>query len=273
MDLTQQLFTKKNTILTVLLVNIKKQIPNTLTSLNLLSGLIGILALFNGQYTIATYCIIASLIADFLDGFAARLLKVSSDIGKELDSLADVISFGLLPSCMMVYLLCSAYAQIPLAVLSQTLNWDFYLNHPFILVAFLLAIFSAIRLAKFNIDTRQSDRFIGVPTPTNAMLVASFLYILNQNDSNSLLLPIVQNFYFLIAYSLLMSYLLVSELPLIALKFKSFQWSPNKLRYVLIVGSLLLIVLLKIESIFFIFLLYLCVSVYENLFMKEGTKS
>jgi CDP-diacylglycerol--serine O-phosphatidyltransferase len=257
----------------VLLDNIKKQIPNTLTSLNLLSGLIGVLALFNGQYAIATYSIIISLIADFLDGFAARLLGVSSDIGKELDSLADVISFGLLPSCMMVFLLCSAYTQLSLSELSTSLNWDFYLNHPFILVGFLLAIFSAIRLAKFNIDTRQSDRFIGVPTPTNAMLVGSFLFILNQNNTNSILLPLVQNFYFLVAYSIVMSYLLISELPLIALKFKNFQWSPNQLRYVLIAGAVVLILLLKIESIFFIFLLYLSVSVFENLYLTERTKS
>jgi CDP-diacylglycerol--serine O-phosphatidyltransferase len=203
----------------------------------------------------------------------ARLLGVSSSIGKELDSLADVISFGLLPACMMIYLLISASEKIPVHQIHETVNWSFYLQHPIVLTAILLAVFSAIRLAKFNIDTRQSDRFIGVPTPTNAMLVASFLYIVHQNHADYILLPLINNFYFLMVYTLLMSYLLISELPLIALKFKSFDWKQNSIRYVLIIGSGLLILLLKIESIFFIFILYIIISLYENIFKKENTKA
>lgn len=241
---------------------IKKNIPNALTCLNLGFGFWGILLLINGKITEATLCIGAALVVDFLDGFVARLLHVSSPIGKELDSLADVVSFGVLPSVMLTYMIASitsgiSYERISEIDLFGTSTFSLYL-----LIGTLPAMLSAVRLAKFNLDTRQSDRFFGVPTPSNAIIVASFNLI--AIDTTSVLFPIVGNLYFILGYCVLMSYLLIAEIPLMALKFKDFTWKNNQYRYLLIIVAVVLLILLQKEAILLIMAAFVLLSLLQN---------
>ena len=225
-------------------MNIIKHIPNTLTSCNLICGCIGIVAVFNGNLLLAPYLIWLAAIFDFFDGFAARMLKVSSPIGGELDSLADNVTFGLLP------------ASIVYAMLQETglPEWVPYL-------AFVIAVFSALRLAKFNVDTRQAEHFIGLPTPANALFFSSFPLIL---DYSSLPLSFIAAPWFLLTTAFVFSFLLVAELPLFALKFKSFRWQDNKFKYIFLIVSVLLIILFRFVAIPLIILLYILVSLFNR---------
>jgi CDP-diacylglycerol--serine O-phosphatidyltransferase len=228
---------------------IKKHIPNLLTSGNLFCGCIAIVEAFNGNLHISAYLVGLAAIFDFLDGFAARLLKVQSPMGKELDSLADMVSFGLLPGIIVYHLLLNLGDVLP--------------NQYFAYVAFLIPIFSALRLANFNIDTRQSDSFIGVPTPAVTLLIASFPLICLEASSQACLL--INNIYFLTGITVLMSYLLVAELPLFALKFKDFTFQNNKIRYIFIGVSVLLLVILHYVALPIIIFLYILISIISNL--------
>jgi CDP-diacylglycerol--serine O-phosphatidyltransferase len=241
---------------------IKKHIPNALTCLNLGFGFWGILLLVNGKVTEASLCIGAALIVDFFDGFTARLLHVSSPIGKELDSLADVVSFGILPSIMLTFMIASITSGIPYARMSEIQLFEQPAFNFLFFLGTLPAMFSAVRLAKFNLDTRQSDRFFGVPTPSNAMVVASFNLI--AIDPDSFLFPLVSNLYFICGYCILISYLLIAEIPLMALKFKEFSWKGNKYRYLLIILSLLLAALLQKESLLLIMTAFVLLSLLQN---------
>ena len=228
-------------------MNIKKHIPNALTCGNLLSGCIGIVAAFQGGQEgliLATYMIWLAGLFDFLDGFAARLLKVSSPIGGELDSLADMLTFGFLPAAMVFTLLQE----------SGTEPWLPYL-------AFVIAVFSALRLAKFNIDTRQTDSFIGLPTPANALLISSFPLIMAYS---TLSLEFITNPWFLLSSSFVLSFLLVAELPLFALKFKNFSWQDNKIKYIFLITSVVLIILLKFVAIPLVIILYVLFSLFKR---------
>jgi CDP-diacylglycerol--serine O-phosphatidyltransferase len=184
-------------------------------------------------------------VLDFLDGFVARLLKQSSPIGKELDSLADVVTFGLLPSMIIFQFLERTYDSIDIGNLLISFS------------AFILTVFSALRLAKFNIDTRQSDSFIGVPTPANAILVASLPFILRTYPEYEswIVSPRV-----LVSYTLIMSYLLVMEFPLLAFKFKTFGWKENQIKYIFLGLSVLLLFLLKFAAVPLIVGLYILLS-------------
>jgi CDP-diacylglycerol---serine O-phosphatidyltransferase len=241
---------------------IKKNIPNALTCLNLGFGFWGILLLVNGKILEATLCIIASLIVDFFDGFAARLLHVSSPIGKELDSLADMVSFGVLPSIMLTFMIASINTGIPYTQIATINLFDNGIFNITLLLGTLPALFSAARLAKFNIDTRQSDRFFGVPTPSNAIIVASFNLI--AIDQSSFLFPMVNNLYFILGYCIIMSWLLIADIPLMALKFKSFDWATNKYRFILIISSIILLFALQKESILLILTTFVILSLLQN---------
>jgi CDP-diacylglycerol--serine O-phosphatidyltransferase len=241
---------------------IKKHIPNALTCLNLGFGFWGILLLLNGKITEASLCIGAALIVDFFDGFTARLLHVSSPIGKELDSLADVISFGILPGIMLTLMIASITFGVPYTRISEINLFEGSTFNFYLLIGTLPAMFSALRLAKFNLDTRQSDRFFGVPTPSNALIVASFNLI--AIDPASVLFPLVSNLYFILGYCILMSYLLIAEIPLMALKFKDFTWANNKYRYLLIIISVLLAAFLQKESILLIMVAFVLLSLLQN---------
>jgi len=223
-------------------LNIKRHIPNTLTCCNLLCGCFGLYAVWQGNAYQAAYWVWIAAAFDFADGFAARLLKVQSNIGKELDSLADMVTFGVLPGFVLFSLLQA----------SSEIAWLPFLG-------FATVAFSAIRLAKFNVDERQSDHFIGVPTPANALFVTSLALIIYQGDSA--LYSLISSQYFLISVAVIFPLLLVSELPLIALKFKSFGWKGNEWKFSLIVVSVLLGAIWGISSIPLIILLYIVMSI------------
>lgn len=231
----------------------KKHIPNAITCLNLFTGCIGIVFAFQDKLIYASYAILIAAVFDFLDGMVARLLSAYSDIGKELDSLADVISFGFLPSAIVYQLFLHA---------PQVGELSPYLN----LSAFLIAVFSALRLAKFNVDTRQAENFIGLPTPANALLVASLPMILA--ESGTFLSSYILNPFFLFLFSLGMGLLLVTEVPLISLKFKSFSFSENFLRYILIASSLILVLIFKFAAVPIIIFIYFLLSIIQFRLIK-----
>lgn len=220
----------------------KKHIPNTLTCCNLLMGCLGIMFSFKGELSWAAYAIFIAAIFDFFDGMFARWLKAYSEIGKQLDSLADMVSFGVLPAFIVYHLFLKTDCG----------GWLPYL-------AFFIAVFSALRLAKFNIDERQSENFIGLPTPANALFIASLPLILQ--SGHAVFTPIILNPIFLAGLSVVMSFLLVCELPLISLKFKNLSWQNNLYRYILIIGSLVFISIFTFAAIPLILVLYITLSV------------
>ncbi|MGI6320355.1 MAG: CDP-diacylglycerol--serine O-phosphatidyltransferase [Bacteroidales bacterium] len=203
-------------------MKIVKSIPNFITSLNLLSGSIAITQIVAGNNEIAFGLIILAMIFDFLDGFSARMLKAYSEIGKQLDSLADLISFGLAPSYMMFELLTKK---------TICFNNACFLTEFFPYIAFLVVIFSAVRLAKFNVDDRQSSSFIGLPTPANALLISSWCFI---PENSIFATPLVLFFLILIS-----SYLLISELPMFSFKVKELKFVKLLPQIILIIGSLI----------------------------------
>lgn len=258
---------------------IKKNIPNTITLGNLLCGCMALVQAFNNDLVWAAYFVGMSLVLDFFDGFTARALKVSSPIGKDLDSLADMVTFGVVPGVVMFKMigdtrLFGIELGLGGALDTAALGTDgsIYLPQYF---AFIITIFSCIRLAKFNNDTRQSDSFIGLPTPANTMIICSFPLIAEaQMESQGLKLLQYSEFlpmlpYILIGISVVLSFLLVAEIPLFALKFKSFSWQTNKLVYSFLALAVIMIVLLKFVAIPLIILLYILISIVNNIFLKN----
>jgi CDP-diacylglycerol---serine O-phosphatidyltransferase len=243
-------------------MNLKNHIPNFLTCCNLLCGCLGIFVLglhADNSLYFAAYLILIACVFDFLDGFVARLLNATSPIGRELDSLADIVTFGVLPSFII------------LDMLTHTLDHEEESIMIFLpVVSFLIAIFSALRLAKFNVDTRQSDSFIGVPTPANAILIASLPLIVHHTE-NELILDIIINHSFLIGLIVIMSILLVAPLQMFALKFRDFAWGNNKIRYVFLILSIPLLAILNFLAIPIIIFLYIVLSLVENIFIKKSS--
>lgn len=218
----------------------KKHIPNTITSLNLLSGCIAVYLGFQGNYGWAFFFILLAAIFDFLDGFAARLLKAYSAIGKELDSLADVISFGLAPGAMVF------------SLLQQT---DLHIVLP--LAGFLIPVFSALRLAKFNIDERQSDSFLGLPVPANAIFWGGAVY--------SFADFFIFNPWILCALVLLFCTLMVTEIPMFSLKMKNFSWRDNKTQYIFLLGCIILLASMWDNAFAPIIAWYIVFSIFMNI--------
>lgn len=225
-------------------MSIIKHLPNFITLCNLFCGCIGIIVVLDGHITYAAYLIWLAAILDFFDGFAARLLNAYSPIGKELDSLADMVTFGVLPSIIMFALLQERMADT---------YWPW--------IAFVIAACSALRLAKFNIDTRQTDSFIGLPTPANALFISALPFVI---AGNSFMAPLIDNATVLIALTLVFSYLMVAEIKLLALKFKNRSWQDNKARFVLLVLSAILILLFQVQGIPLVIVLYLLLSIASN---------
>lgn len=232
----------------------KRHLPNFITCLNLLCGCLAIVYAFQGNLIMSSYLVFLAALFDFLDGLMARLLKAYSAIGKQLDSLADMVSFGVVPGVIMYNLL----QQTNFGAI--TLNYKIFVLMKF--SPFLITIFSALRLAKFNIDPRQTSSFIGVPTPAVSIFFASFPLIL-QNDILGLG-DFILNPFILIGLIFLMSYMLVAEIPLFALKFKNLKWLDNKIQYVLLLISIPLILLLFYSSIPIIIFLYVVLSMINN---------
>lgn len=238
--------------------NLKSIIPNSLTSLNLACGCIATLSMLNHHYRLAIVLIFVATIADFLDGFVARLLKVQSSLGKELDSLADMVSFGVLPGTILYVALSKA---LGIESFDEILNAQNYL--PFL--GYIITVFSALRLAKFNIDTRQTTSFIGLPTPANTLFFITIPLIWVFGKDNETANYLITNLPVLIGLTLIFSYLLVAEIPLVGLKFKSWVFRENIAKYVLILGGIISISILGYLSIPVILILYILVSIIKNI--------
>ena len=224
---------------------IKKHIPNTITCCNLISGCIAIAYAFSGKIEISFTWIIIGAVFDFFDGMSARLLKVSSPIGKELDSLADIVTFGVAPSTILFSKLgIMSYPSI-LESLRGIL--------PFI--AYIMAAFSALRLAKFNLDERQTLGFIGLPTPANALFWGSLLIGLGKRIDSSPLMCI-----FKIVGIFISSWLMVSEIPMFALKFKEWGWKKNQIKYIFLLTCIPLIAIFGITGFAIIVAWYVIIS-------------
>ena len=230
----------------------KKHIPNLLTLGNLFCGVASVIFLLNGDYSTPIYLVIVAAVLDFFDGMVARLLGVSGPLGKQLDSLADMVTFGVVPG-FFLFILGSSIE--PPQILSGI--WG---NYPvFAYLGFGVTLFSALRLANFNIDERQSTGFIGLPTPANTLLIISLFYILDQNP-NSLWSQVFSNAWVFIGFTALSSYALIAEIPLIALKFSTWGWKGNEMRYILITLSITLLLIWGMVGVPFIVLLYLLIS-------------
>ncbi len=244
-------------------------IPNLFTLGNLLCGCLAIVFAFEGNLVWSAYLVGIACVLDYFDGFLARLLKQHSEIGKQLDSLADMVSFGVLPGVVMFVLLKtwteSAKGLTPF-------EQNIYIPY----IAFIIPLFSALRLAKFNIDTRQSDSFIGIPTPANTILIASLPLMIHFKkgmwitDIEPRYLAFFVQPYFLIALTIIMSILLIAEIPLFALKFKSYGWKGNGIRYGFLALSIVLLATLQFVGIPLTIVLYILMSVISNLVKKKS---
>lgn len=252
----------------------KKQIPNTITLMNFLCGTLSIVSLLVWKQPLwASFFIVGGALFDFCDGLCARALGVSGAIGKELDSLADVVSFGLAPSLIAFDILASRAEEYAF------LQWGGGL---LCYVPLFMAMMSCYRLAKFNTDTRQTLSFIGLPTPANALVWLSIpvidylhfnnisLWGLGSGYIEDKMFAIVNNPYFVLVASILFGLLLVSELPLFALKFKNLSWADNKIKFIFLIVSLVLIIVLDCYAIVFIVLFYILLSLTERVFICKS---
>ena len=204
----------------------KKLVPNIITCCNLLSGALAVMLAAEGLFHCAFGMILLGAIFDFFDGMSARALKVNNPIGKEIDSLADVITFGLAPSVMLMQ-------AIRLATENSNYAWGWWSS-----VALIMAAFSALRLAKFNIDERQTSSFIGLATPANAIFWGALIAAFPDMASWAQFMP-----WAMLAVAAVSCWLLICELPLFSLKFKNLSWQDNKVRYIFLIGCVLIIAL------------------------------
>lgn len=225
----------------------RRHLPNFFTLLNLASGSIGAIIALRGNLAHGALCINLGAFFDFLDGFLARLFCYPSPFGKQLDSLADLVTFGFLPTVIM-------YSLIELQTTSLHLPY----------IALLITLFSALRLARFNIDTRHHQVFVGLPTPANAIFISTLPFIMAA-DNHSWLKAWIAHAYTLTAMTILSSCLLVANIPFVAFKFTTYGWHPNRARYILLLATSLLILLFRTEGVVLSFLLYiLCSSLLQR---------
>ena len=243
-------------------MSIKKHIPNLLTLGNLLCGTIATIFAVQGDFVSAAFLVVLGIFFDFFDGFAARLLNVSGELGKQLDSLADMVTSGVVPGIVMFQLLSSGNFTNGSSI-TETMAWGGLKFNIIQILGLLLTLAACYRLAKFNIDTRQTDSFIGLPTPAMSLFVVSLPLIVEYSDY-SFITDLVQNNYFLIGVTLILSYLMNAELPLFSLKFKNYSFKKNVQKYSFLWVSIILIITLKFISIPLIILLYVLLSISSN---------
>ena len=250
-------------------MNIKKYIPNLLTLGNLLCGTIATIFAVQGEFVFAALLVITGILFDFLDGFAARLLHVSGELGKQLDSLADMVTSGVVPGIIMFRLLQDENVFMNDNDLNSLEQFSFNLNLNDVLpfLGLLLTLGACYRLAKFNIDKRQSDSFIGLPTPAMSLFVIS-LPLIQEYSPIDFAQNIIANNYFLTAVTLVLTYLMNAELPLFSLKFKDYSVKNNVIKYLFLVVSLCMIIFLQYLSIPLIILLYVILSIFSNVANK-----
>ncbi|WP_103864551.1 phosphatidylcholine/phosphatidylserine synthase [Aquimarina sp. I32.4] len=244
---------------------IKKQIPNGITLLNLFSGCIAVIFAVQGHLELAALFVMIGIGFDFFDGFVARVLDVKSELGLQLDSLADMVTSGVAPGIVMYQLLSRVFGKpfyaTPPSWNSEQVLASFDMSY-LSLLGLLVTLASAYRLAKFNIDTRQTTSFIGLPTPANTLLIMSLPLIL-KFQPELWIQAIILNEWFLIGLTLLSCYLLNAEIPLFALKFKTWGFAKNKIRYIFLLLTVVLIVALKFMAIPCVILLYILMSVFS----------
>ncbi len=238
-----------------------KHIPNFITALNILCGSVAILFAVSGNLIVAAVFAFLGIFFDFFDGLAARLLNAQSEVGLQLDSLADVITSGLVPGIIMFQLMNLAFVgeMQTLTDVFSGKGWNVGVTNYLPLIGLLIVVASAYRLAKFNVDTRQTTGFIGLPTPANTLLILSFPLIMEYQFSE-LAESLVLNKWVLIGLTLVSCILLNAEIPLFALKFKTWDFKSNAVRYVFIALCIALLVLLKFLAIPIIILLYIVLS-------------
>ncbi|NBW58978.1 MAG: hypothetical protein EBR41_00155 [Crocinitomicaceae bacterium] len=275
-------------------------IPNLFTAANMLCGFVSIILALFGRIDLAPLFILAALLFDFLDGFIARKMNLQGELGKQLDSLADMVTFGIAPGIIMLVMIVigidfsallskesgtnfqntelSYYAFIQIWDWIQALIYgvpnDFDASIKYLpFIALIIPFFAMFRLAKFNLDKRQSDRFRGVPTPLNTIFFLFFpLYFslnLNQWEHQEKWILLLFDCYTLSVITVLFSVLMVTDIPLISLKFKTWTWNENKFRYILVGSSLIIILLFWIWAILIIVFLYLLLSLIENHQLKK----
>ncbi len=224
-------------------------LPNILTLCNLICGCLAIISAFYLDFHASFWLIVIAAVFDFFDGFAARLLKVTSGIGKQLDSLADMVTFGVAPGIMVLIFMKLSGSE------------DNYLYY----IALLIPAFSALRLAKFNIDERQTDGFLGLPTPANALFFSSLVIF----DNTGVLFEPLKNLNVMSVIVILFCVLMISELPLMALKFKSFAWKDNQMKYIFLILTAVLSAIFFVQATPFIILLYILMSLINNKIIKH----
>jgi CDP-diacylglycerol--serine O-phosphatidyltransferase len=238
-------------------MNIKKQIPNLITLLNLLSGCIALMFAFNQQFEMTFFFVSLGIFLDFFDGFFARLFKVSSPLGLQLDSLADMVTSGVVPGLVMFNMMVSHLSP----VIDGYLQWFPYLG-------FIITLGSCYRLANFNIDTRQTDSFIGLPTPANTLFILSLPLVLKFTDS-IIAIELLTNQWFLLLITLLSAYMLNAEIPLFSLKIKKFSLKENTLQITFLICSLLLLIFFQYLGIPLLILFYVLLSIVNNKVLKK----
>jgi len=254
-------------------MSIKKHIPNLITALNMLCGTIAAIFAVQGNLIMAALFVGLGIFFDFFDGLAARALDVKSEIGLQLDSLADMITSGLVPGIIMYQLFLRA---LPGTVDVSSDSWSadaastwFEWNIPFVaLFGLLVVAASGYRLAKFNIDERQTDSFIGLPTPANAMLILSLPLILVYQP-HPIAVSLILNEWFLVGLTVFSCFMLNAEIPLFALKFSDWSFNKNKLRYSFIAFCLIMIIIFQFIAIPLIIASYILLSIISN---KRDTK-
>ena len=240
-------------------MQIKKHIPNAITLLNLSTGLLAIIAIFRGYFDEAFIFVCLGIFLDFWDGFLARKFNVAGPLGVQLDSLADMVTCGVVPGLMMFRLFEDIQQTQPEYMLTEE---TFYMGFvPYL--GFLITIASCYRLANFNIDTRQTDSFIGLPTPANALVIMSIPMIQYANDFE-MLTAILYNPYVLLVITLISAYILNAEIPLFSLKIKEFTWAKYKMQILFLIGSLLSFFILGFVAIPLIIISYVLISVISN---------
>lgn len=241
----------------------RKQIPNFITSLNILSGCVAILFAVSGDLILAAVFVFLGIFFDFFDGLAARALNAQSEIGLQLDSLADVITSGVVPGIAMFQLLNIAFlgSMQNLTEVFSTQGWNVGLTNYLPLLGLSITIASAYRLAKFNVDTRQASGFIGLPTPANTLLILSLPLILEYQYSE-MIENVILNIWVLLGLTIVSCILLNAEIPLFALKFKTWDFKSNAVRYVFLILCIALLITLKFLAIPIIILLYILLSIF-----------
>jgi CDP-diacylglycerol--serine O-phosphatidyltransferase len=242
---------------------IAKGLPSFFTSLALLSGCISVVvSTTRGDLTLAGYFVLISAALDFVDGMAARLLHSMSEFGKQLDSLADVISFGVAPAMILYRLILYSFAGGSFPGQGDLLPWQVVILYS----PFLVAVFSALRLAKFNLDLKQVKSFRGLPTPANALFIIALGFA--SESRFPFLREIAGNLYFLLLTIVLSCFMLVCNLPMFSLKLSSFGVRENSMRYLLVVCAVVLLAVLRLPALAAIILLYILLSLVDNRFVK-----